>query len=37
VLLGDEMSELGKTVSEAFFRKPADVEAEDYHWWATHT
>jgi CBS domain-containing protein len=37
VLLSDEMSELGKTVSEAFFRKPADVGAEDYHWWATST
>jgi CBS domain-containing protein len=36
VLLGDEMSDLGKAVSEAFFRKPADVEAEDYHWWATY-
>jgi len=37
VLLGDEMSDLGKTVAEAFFRKPADVEAGDYHWWATHS
>jgi CBS domain-containing protein len=37
VLLSDEMSDLGKTVSEAFFRKPADIETEDYHWWATYT
>lgn len=37
VLLGDGMSDLAKTVSEAFFRQPADVEAEDYHWWATYT
>jgi CBS domain-containing protein len=35
VLLSDEMSDLGKTVSEAFFRKPADVDPEDYHWWAS--
>ena len=37
VLLGDEMSDLTKTVSEAFFRKPAEVGAEEYHWWATYT
>jgi CBS domain-containing protein len=37
VLLGDEMSDLAKTVSEAFFRKPADVEAEGYQWWASYT
>jgi len=37
VLLSDEMSDLAKTVSEAFFRKPAEVEAEDYHWWASYT
>jgi CBS domain-containing protein len=37
VLLSDEMSDLGTAVSEAFFRKPAEVEAEEYHWWATYT
>jgi CBS domain-containing protein len=37
VLLSDEMSDLGKAVSEAFFRKPAEVDAEEYHWWATYT
>jgi CBS domain-containing protein len=37
VLLGDEMSEIGKTVSEAFFRKPVTAGAWDYHWWATYT
>jgi CBS domain-containing protein len=35
VLLSDEMSDLGRAVSEAFFRKPAEVETEEYHWWAT--
>jgi CBS domain-containing protein len=33
VLMGDEMSDLAKTVSEAFFRKSAEVEAEEFHWW----
>jgi CBS domain-containing protein len=33
MLLGDEMSDLAKTVSEAFFRKPAEVEPEEFHWW----
>jgi predicted transcriptional regulator len=37
VLLGDEMSDLASTVKEAFFRKPADVEAEDYRWWASYS
>jgi len=37
VLLGEEMSEIGKTVSEAFFRKPVTAGAWDYHWWATYT
>jgi CBS domain-containing protein len=37
VLLGDEMSDLAKTVAEAFFRQPADVKAEHYHRWATPT
>jgi CBS domain-containing protein len=37
VLLGDEMSDLAKTVAEAFFRQLADVEAEHYRWWATST
>jgi CBS domain-containing protein len=37
VLLGDEMSDLAKAVSEAFLRKPAEVRAEEYHWWATYT
>jgi CBS domain-containing protein len=34
-LLSDEMSDMGKAVSEAFFRKPveAEVEAEEFHWW----
>jgi CBS domain-containing protein len=34
-LLGDEMSDMGKAISEAFFRKPAEqeVEAEEFHWW----
>jgi CBS domain-containing protein len=36
MLLSDEMSDLGKTVSEAFFRRPAEVGAEEYHWWATY-
>jgi CBS domain-containing protein len=36
-LLGDEMSEIGKTVSEAFLHKPVAVGAGDYHWWATYT
>jgi CBS domain-containing protein len=36
-LLGDEMSEMGKTVSEAFLHKPVAVEAGYYHWWATYT
>jgi CBS domain-containing protein len=31
VLLGDELSDLARAVSEAFFRKPA---AEGGHWWA---
>jgi CBS domain-containing protein len=35
VLFDDEMSDLAKTVAEAFFRQPANVEAEPYHWWAT--
>jgi CBS domain-containing protein len=37
MLLSDEMSDLGKTVSEAFFRKPAELGAEEYHWWATYS
>jgi CBS domain-containing protein len=37
VLLGDETSDMAKTVSEAFFRKPAEVVDEGYHWWATST
>jgi CBS domain-containing protein len=36
-LLGDEMSDLANTVSEAFFRKPAEVGTEEYHWWATYS
>jgi len=38
VLLGDEMSELGKTVAEAFLYKPIAAGAGAYHlcWWATH-
>jgi hypothetical protein len=34
-LLGDEMSDMGKAISDAFFRKPpaAAVEAEEFHWW----
>ncbi len=34
-LLGDEMSDMAKAVSEAFFRKPTEegVEAEEFHWW----
>jgi CBS domain-containing protein len=34
-LLGDEMSDMGKAISEAFFRKPAaaESEAEEFHWW----
>jgi CBS domain-containing protein len=35
VLLGDEMSELGKTVAETFLRKPSTAGAWNYHWWAT--
>jgi CBS domain-containing protein len=34
-LLGDEMSDMARTVAEAFFRKPVEIEAEPYHWWAT--
>ncbi len=34
-LLGDEMSDMGKTVSEAFFRKPAEAEPYEY-WWASY-
>ncbi len=30
-LLGDEMSDMGKTVSQAFFRKPA--QAPEPYWW----
>ena len=37
VLLGDEMSDLAKMVSEEFFRKPAEVEADEYQWWASYT
>ena len=37
VLLGDEMSEMGKTVSEAFLRRPAPTGTGGYHWWATYT
>jgi CBS domain-containing protein len=36
-LLGDEMSDLAKTVSEVFFRTPAGGETEAYRWWATYT
>jgi len=31
-LLGDEMSDMGKTVSEAFFRKPTEAEPYEYGW-----
>jgi len=34
-LLGDEMSDMGKTVSEAFLRKPAAAEPYEY-WWASY-
>jgi hypothetical protein len=26
-----------QSITEAFFRKPAAVEAGEYHWWATFT
>jgi CBS domain containing-hemolysin-like protein len=35
-LLGDEMSDMAKAVSETFFRRPPETEPEDYHWWATY-
>jgi len=35
-LLGDEMSDMAKSVSETLFRRPAGAEPEDYHWWATY-
>jgi CBS domain-containing protein len=34
-LLGDEMSDMGKGIAEAFFHRPApaETEAEEFHWW----
>jgi CBS domain-containing protein len=34
-LLGDEMSDMGQAISDAFFRKPpaAEDETEEFHWW----
>ena len=34
-LLGDEMSDMGKAISKAFFHKAAaaEVEPEEFHWW----
>jgi CBS domain-containing protein len=35
VLLGDEMSDTAKTVTETFLHRPLATEPEAYHWWAT--
>jgi len=34
VLLGDEMSDMTKTITEAFLRQPLATE-EACHWWAS--
>jgi CBS domain containing-hemolysin-like protein len=36
MLLGDEMSEIAKTVVETFLRIPSASEPKAYHWWAAH-
>jgi CBS domain-containing protein len=36
MLLGDEMSDMAKTVVESFLRIPFTAEPKAYHWWAAH-
>jgi len=36
MLLGDEMSDMAKTVAETFLRGPLAAGPEAYHWWATY-
>lgn len=36
MLLGDEMSEMAKTVVDTFLRIPFATEPKAYHWWAAH-
>jgi CBS domain-containing protein len=35
MLLGDEMSDMAKTVTETFLHRPLAIEPEAYHWWAS--
>ena len=35
-LLGDEMSDMAKTVAESFLRQSFTAKPEAYHWWAAH-
>jgi CBS domain-containing protein len=36
MLLGDEMSDMAKTVAEAFLRDPFAAASKAYPWWAAH-
>jgi signal-transduction protein with cAMP-binding, CBS, and nucleotidyltransferase domain len=36
MLLGDEMSDMAKTVAETFLCNPFAAEPTAYQWWATH-
>jgi CBS domain-containing protein len=35
-LLGDEMSDMAKTVAEGLLRQSSTAKPEAYHWWAAH-